>query len=149
MSKTDKGIPPSNYCPITWLNPCISSPSTIISGVETGEWNRLKQIIKYPHISSLYAIGNGLASKPSWLFSLIWLSKKNMLMMWSSKMSRNSQILFFKIQPNKADRFFCLLLFVQSFNCLYLWNQFSFSGIARVFPGGQLAHLEGQNEENK
>ena len=29
----------------------------------------------------------------------------------------------FKIQPNKADRFFCFLLFVQSFNCLYLWNQ--------------------------
>ena len=29
----------------------------------------------------------------------------------------------FKIQPNKADNFFCFLLFVQSFNCLYLWNQ--------------------------
>ena len=29
----------------------------------------------------------------------------------------------FKIQPNKADSFFCFLLFVQSFNCLYLWNQ--------------------------
>ena len=28
----------------------------------------------------------------------------------------------FKIQPNKADSFFCFLLFVQSFNCLYLWN---------------------------
>ena len=31
----------------------------------------------------------------------------------------------FKIQPNKADSFFCFLLFVQSFNCLYLWNQLS------------------------
>ena len=31
----------------------------------------------------------------------------------------------FKIQPNKADSFFCFLLFVQSLNCLYLWNQFS------------------------
>ena len=29
----------------------------------------------------------------------------------------------FKIQPNKADSFFCLLLHVQSFNCLYLLNQ--------------------------
>ena len=29
----------------------------------------------------------------------------------------------FKIQPNKADSFFCFLLFVQSFNCLYLWSQ--------------------------
>ena len=25
----------------------------------------------------------------------------------------------FKIQPNKADSFFCFLLFVQSFNCFY------------------------------
>ena len=31
----------------------------------------------------------------------------------------------FKIQPNKADSFFCFWLFVQSFNCLYLWNQLS------------------------
>ena len=31
----------------------------------------------------------------------------------------------FKIQPNKADSYFCFLLFVQSFNCLYLWNQLS------------------------
>ena len=30
----------------------------------------------------------------------------------------------FKIKPNKAYSFFCVLLFVQSFNCLYLWNQF-------------------------
>ena len=30
----------------------------------------------------------------------------------------------FKIQPNKANSFFCFLMFVQSFNCLYLWNQF-------------------------
>ena len=29
----------------------------------------------------------------------------------------------FKIQPNKANSFFCFLLFVQSFNCLYFWNQ--------------------------
>ena len=29
----------------------------------------------------------------------------------------------FKIQPNKDDSFFCFLLFVKSFNCLYLWNQ--------------------------
>ena len=29
----------------------------------------------------------------------------------------------FKIQPNKVDSFYCLLLFVQSFNCSYLWNQ--------------------------
>ena len=29
----------------------------------------------------------------------------------------------FEIQPNKADSFFCFLLFVKSFNCLYLWNQ--------------------------
>ena len=29
----------------------------------------------------------------------------------------------FKIQPDKTDRFFCFLLFVQSFSCLYLWNQ--------------------------
>ena len=29
----------------------------------------------------------------------------------------------FRMQPNKADSFFCFLLFVQSFNCLYLWNQ--------------------------
>ena len=29
----------------------------------------------------------------------------------------------FNIQPNKAYSFFCSLLFVQSFNCLYLWNQ--------------------------
>ena len=29
----------------------------------------------------------------------------------------------FKIQPNKADSFFCFLLFVQSFNCLHLWDQ--------------------------
>ena len=29
----------------------------------------------------------------------------------------------FKIQPNKADSSYCFLLFVQSFNCLYLWNQ--------------------------
>ena len=29
----------------------------------------------------------------------------------------------FKIQPNTADSFFCFLLFVQSFNCLYLWNK--------------------------
>ena len=29
----------------------------------------------------------------------------------------------FKIQPNKADSFFCFLLFVKSFNCLYLLNQ--------------------------
>ena len=28
----------------------------------------------------------------------------------------------FKIQPNKADSFFSFLLFVHSFNCLYLWN---------------------------
>ena len=32
-------------------------------------------------------------------------------------------ITVFKIQPNKADSFFCFLLFVQSFNCLHLWNQ--------------------------
>ena len=37
---------------------------------------------------------------------------------WSSKMSRNLQILSIKIQPNKANSFFCFLLFVQSFNCL-------------------------------
>ena len=30
---------------------------------------------------------------------------------------------FLKIQPNKAHSSFCFLLFVQSFNCLYLWNQ--------------------------
>ena len=29
----------------------------------------------------------------------------------------------FKIQPNKADSFFCFLLFVQPFSCLYLGNQ--------------------------
>ena len=29
----------------------------------------------------------------------------------------------FKIEPNKADSFFCFLLFVQSVNYLYLWNQ--------------------------
>ena len=29
----------------------------------------------------------------------------------------------FKIQPNKANSFFYFFLFVQSFNCLYLWNQ--------------------------
>ena len=29
----------------------------------------------------------------------------------------------FKIQQNKADSFFCFLLFVQSLNCLYLSNQ--------------------------
>ena len=29
----------------------------------------------------------------------------------------------FKIQSNKADSFFCLLSFVQSFNCLYFYNQ--------------------------
>ena len=29
----------------------------------------------------------------------------------------------FKIQPNKANNFFCFLLFVQSTNRLYLWNQ--------------------------
>ena len=29
----------------------------------------------------------------------------------------------FKIQSNKANNFFYFLLFVQSFNCLYLWNQ--------------------------
>ena len=29
----------------------------------------------------------------------------------------------FMIQPNKDDSFFCFLLFVQSFNCLYFWNQ--------------------------
>ena len=28
-----------------------------------------------------------------------------------------------KIQSNKADSFFCFLMFVQSFNCLYHWNQ--------------------------
>ena len=28
-----------------------------------------------------------------------------------------------KIQPNKADSFFCFLLVVQSFNYLYVWNQ--------------------------
>ena len=29
----------------------------------------------------------------------------------------------FKIQANKANSFFCFLLLIQSFNCLYLWNQ--------------------------
>ena len=29
----------------------------------------------------------------------------------------------FKIQPNKTSSFFCYLLFIQSFNYLYLWNQ--------------------------
>ena len=29
----------------------------------------------------------------------------------------------FKIQPNKTNSLFGFLLFVQSFNCLYLWNQ--------------------------
>ena len=29
----------------------------------------------------------------------------------------------FKIELNKAGSFFCFLLFVQSFNCLYFWNQ--------------------------
>ena len=28
-----------------------------------------------------------------------------------------------KIQPNEADSFFSFLMFVQSFNCLYIWNQ--------------------------
>ena len=31
----------------------------------------------------------------------------------------------FKIQPHKANSFFWFLLFLQSFNCLYLWNQLS------------------------
>ena len=43
--------------------------------------------------------------------------------MWSSKMSRNSQILFLITPPNKANSFFCFLLFVQSFNCVYVWNR--------------------------
>ena len=39
-------------------------------------------------------------------------------------MGRNLQILFLRyIHPNKADSFYCFLLFVQSFNCLYLWDQ--------------------------
>ena len=37
----------------------------------------------------------------------------------------------FKIQPNKADSFFCFLLFVQSFNCSCLWNQLP--NLCRVF----------------
>ena len=38
-----------------------------------------------------------------------------------AKMSQNYTV--FKIQPNKADSFFCFLLFVQSFSCVYLSNQ--------------------------
>ena len=33
----------------------------------------------------------------------------------------------FNIWPNKNDSFFCFLLFVQSFSCLYSLNQFPFN----------------------
>ena len=40
-----------------------------------------------------------------------------------------------KIQPNKAKSLFCFLLFVQSFNCLYLWNKLSnFCGKPKKYP---------------
>ena len=37
----------------------------------------------------------------------------------------------FQIQPNKAYSFFCFLLFLQSFNCLYILNQLP--NLFRVF----------------
>ena len=41
----------------------------------------------------------------------------------SRKMSRNLQILFLKYSQTKLIASFGFLLFVQSFNCLYLWNK--------------------------
>ena len=55
---------------------------------------------------------------------------------------------FFKIQPNKADSFFCFLFFVQSFNCLYLWNQLpNLCGVFTKFKPKQ--YLNGKCQKNK
>ena len=63
----------------------------------------------------------------NYLMGAVWepwkFESETIFVMWSSKMSRNSQNTLFKIQPNKAISFFCFLFFVQSFNCLYLWKQ--------------------------
>ena len=47
------------------------------------------------------------------------------LAMWLSKMNRNSQILFLRYSQTKPIVSFVsyCFSFVQSFNCLYLWNQ--------------------------
>ena len=49
--------------------------------------------------------------------------------MWSSKMSQNSQILILRYSQSKQV-ISLLLLFLQSCNCLYLWNQLTnFNGV--------------------
>ena len=50
-------------------------------------------------------------------------------MIWLSEVIKQNESelanTVFKIRSNKADSFFCFLLFVQSFNCLNLWNHLS------------------------
>ena len=52
-----------------------------------------------------------------------------------------------KIQPNKADSFFCFLLFVQSFNCLYLRNQMP--NLYGVFIKLKPKHYPNKNAKTK
>ena len=55
----------------------------------------------------------------------------------------------FKIQPNKPDSFFCFLVFVQSFNCLYLWNQLlNLCGICTKLKPKQYPNRKCQKTKN-
>ena len=53
----------------------------------------------------------------------------------------------FKIRPNKAYSFFCFLLFVESFNCLYLWNQLP--NLCGVFTKLKPKYTLIENADNK
>ena len=73
---------------------------------------------------------NGLSLLNTFYFFLCWsilpYSSINLSLNTCDVIKQNELQLantVFKIQPNKADSFFCSLLFVQSVNCLYLWNQ--------------------------
>ena len=55
----------------------------------------------------------------------------------------------FKIQPHKADSFFCFLLFVQSFTCLYFWNQLlNLCGILNKLKPKQYPNRKCQKTKN-
>ena len=52
-------------------------------------------------------------------------------------------------KPNKADSFFCFLSFVQSFNCLYLWNQLpNLCGIFTKLKPKKYPNRKCQNTDN-
>ena len=75
--------------------------------------SRLKILALCRHLnvgmSMLLIIYSARSRSTPWEKSMVKIGEGKIMtyVMWSSKMSGNSQILFFKIQPNKLDSFFC------------------------------------------